>query len=113
MSYHWTVTKKPVPSKKWHRKRSSVYLVEKIDSSNCADFGSVVDETYVSLCSRVQLLYFNVTEASQKLGPNIRPDSVANSDPHFVVLVIVFLQRMKSALIQTSASDLPQNNKNI
>lgn len=75
---------------------TSTHLVDKIDSSHCTDLRRVIDEADVSLRGSVQLSDFNVPEAIQKLGPNVCADSVADGDPHSVVLLIVFLQRVDS-----------------
>lgn len=63
--------------------------MQKIDSSHSADLGGVVNKSDVSLRSCVQLLYLNVTEAPQKLRPDVSADAVAYCDPYFVLLLIV------------------------
>lgn len=75
------------------RLASFSYPVHKVDSSDCADLGRVVDEADVSLCGSVQLSNFNVSKAMKKLGPNVRSDTVADCNSHFVVLLIIFLPR--------------------
>lgn len=81
---------------KKHSTRSSTHPVDDVDSPHCTDFGRVVDEADVSLCGSVQLSDFNVPEAIQKLWPNVCSDPVADREPHSVVLLIVFLQRVTS-----------------
>lgn len=72
----------------------SSYPVDEIETSHCTDCGRVVDEADVSLRGSVQLSDFNVPEAVQKLGPNVRSDPVANGDPHSVVLLAVALRKV-------------------
>lgn len=84
----------PVKKKK-KKKRPTSYPVYKIDPSHRPDLGGVVDEADVPLCGGVQLSDFNVPEAIQKLDPDVAADAVADGDSHFVVPVVVFLQRVR------------------
>lgn len=79
--------------------------MDKIDSPHCTDLGRVIDEADVSLRGGVQLSDMNVPEAVQKLRPNVCSDPVADGNPHFVVLLVVFLQRKKKKVDSDSNSD--------
>lgn len=73
--------------------RRSTHPVDDVDSPHRAHFGRVIDEADVSLRGSVQLSDLNVAKAVQKVRPDVRSDPVADSDPHFVVLLVVFLQK--------------------
>lgn len=73
--------------------RRSTHPVDDVDSPHRAHFGRVIDEADVSLRGSIQLSDFNVAEAVQKLRPDVCSDPIADRDPHFVVLLVVFLQK--------------------
>lgn len=66
--------------------------MKSVDPADRADFGRVVDEADVSLRGGVKLSHLDVPKALEKLGPNVRPDAVADGDPHAVLLVVVLLR---------------------
>lgn len=72
--------------------RTSPHPVNHVDATNRPDSGRVVDEADVSLCGGVKLPDLDVPETVEELGPNVGPDTVADGDPHCVVLFVVFLQ---------------------
>lgn len=72
--------------------QTSPHPVNHVDAADRPDPGRVVDEADVSLCGGVKLLDLDVPETVEELGPNVGPDTVADGDPHRVVLFVVFLQ---------------------
>lgn len=72
--------------------RPSPHPVNHVDATNRPDSGRVVDEADVPLRGGVKLPDLDVPETVEELGPNVGPDTVADGDPHCVVLFVVFLQ---------------------
>lgn len=88
------------------KKNSGTHPVDEVDPPHGADFRGVIDEADVPLGGSVQLSDLDVPEAIQELRPNVRPDPVADSDPNFVILFIVFLQAKEK---KTSKTETRQN----
>lgn len=75
---------------------SSTHPVDEVDPPHGADFGGVIDEADVPLGGSVQLSDLDVPEAIQELRPSVHPGPVADSDPNFVILFVVSLQKNKT-----------------
>lgn len=74
--------------------------MDEVDPPHSADFRGVIDEADVPLGGSVQLSDLDVPEAIQELRPNVHPDTVADSDPNFVILIVVSLQKKKDVHTQ-------------
>lgn len=81
--------------------------MHQVDPPHCADFGRVVDEADVSLGGGVKLSHLDVPKAIEELRPDVGPHPVADSDAHFVILFVVFLQGKK----KKTAALAPSENK--
>lgn len=60
--------------------------------SNSANFSDVVDEAGVSLSCSIAFNDTNISKSLQELGPGVFSYAVPQSNPYFMILVIVFLK---------------------
>lgn len=71
--------------------KSHSYPMEKVDSSNSANFPCIVDKSHISLGWSVKLSDLNVSKAMKKFSPYLCSHAVANGQSDFVVFVIMSL----------------------
>lgn len=60
--------------------------------TNGSNFPYVVDKTDIALCCTVAFTDSNISKSLQEIRPGVGSDSVSDSQSHFMILVVVFLE---------------------